>query len=149
MSVLFAIIIIILFAPFYFLIKSSGKYSKQNKELQYFGIKDSGYSVSVWPKDKGIGECMEFNIAGVSYRKGIDKYLGEFEGRLIEEPHNPYDANAIKIVAADGHHVGYVPKDMTNEVRQLKKLPCKCFCFIGKRYENNRSYYFTDCYIDI
>lgn len=118
-------------------------------ELKYFGIKDSGYYVSVWPKDKGIGETLEFKIAGVTYRKKIDKYLGEFVGRLIEDPYNLYDPMAIKILAADGHLVGYVPKDMTSAVRGYKKLPCKCYCYIGKhRDDNGETHYFTDCYID-
>ena len=32
------------------------------QELQYFCIKDKGNYVSVWPKDQGIGDCLEFPI---------------------------------------------------------------------------------------
>ncbi|MBR5776585.1 MAG: HIRAN domain-containing protein [Bacteroidaceae bacterium] len=117
----------------------------ENHDLQYFCIKDSGYYVSVWPKNQKIGEYIEFEIAGITYRKNIDKYLGEFVGTLKPEPNNPYDANAIKILAEDGHHVGYVPKDMTAEVRKHTSLPCKCFFYIG---ENDGTYY-SDCYIKI
>ena len=122
--------------------------SPSNSELQYFGIKDKGYHVSVWPKDKGVGECLEFPIAGVTYRQNIDSYLGEFVGRLVAEPLNPYDPNAIKILAANGHHVGYVPKDMTSAVRFAAKLPCKCYCYIGKHIDGDGTHYYTDCYID-
>lgn len=117
------------------------------KNLQYFCIKDKGYHVSVWPKDQGMQnlDYIEFDIAGMSYRENIDEYLGEHSGTLEEEPDNPYDANAIKILAEDGHHVGYVHKDMTAEVRKHTKLPCKCFFYIG---ENDGSY-FSDCYIKI
>ena len=117
------------------------------KNLQYFCIKDKGYHVSVWPKDQGIQnlDYIEFDIAGMSYRENVDEYIGEHSGTLEAEPTNPYDANAIKILSEDGHHVGYVPKDMTSEVRKHTKLPCKCFFYIG---ENDSSYY-SDCYIKI
>ena len=113
------------------------------QELQYFCIKDKGYHVTVWPKDNRIGEVMEFTIAGMSYRDDIDDYLGEHIGTLEAEPTNPYDSNAIKILAEDGHHVGYVPKDMTAEVRKSATLPSTCYFYIGE----NDGTYFSDCYI--
>ena len=110
------------------------------KKLQYFCVKDKGYHVSVWPKDQGMQnlDYIEFDIAGMSFRKNINEYLGEHIGTLEAEPTNPYDANAIKILAEDGHHVGYVPKDMTSEVRKHSKLPCRCYFYIGK---NEGTYY--------
>ncbi len=113
------------------------------QELQYFCIKDKGYHVSVWPKDYDQFDIVEFNIAGMSHRDNINDYLGEFKGTLEAEPTNEYDPNAIKVLAADGHHVGYVPKDMTKEVRDNAQLPCPCFCYIGE----NDGVYFSDCYI--
>ena len=115
------------------------------QELQYFCVKDKGYHVSVWPKDQGFQgvDYIEFNIAGMSYRENIDDYLGEFKGTLEAEPDNQYDPNAIKVLAADGHHVGYVQKDMTSEVRNSADLPCSCFCYIGE----NNGVYFSECYI--
>lgn len=115
------------------------------QELQYFCIKDKGYHVTVWPKDNKIGEVLEFTIAGMSYRDDIDDYLGEYVGTLEAEPTNEYDPNAIKILAEDGHHVGYVPKDMTSEIRKSDTLPCTCYFYIG---ENGGTYY-SDCYIKI
>lgn len=115
------------------------------QELQYFCTKDSGYYVSVWPKNQKTGEYLEFEIAGMSYRGNLDNYLGEHVGTLEAEPTNLYDSNAIKILASDGHHVGYVPKDMTAEVRKHTSLTCKCFFYIG---ENDGTYY-SDCYIKI
>lgn len=113
------------------------------QELQYFCIKDKGYHVSVWPKDNRIGEVLEFTIAGMSYRDDIDDYFGEHVGTLEAEPTNPYDANAIKILAADSHHVGYVPKDMTARVREFSTLPCRCYFYVGE----NDGTYFSGCYI--
>ena len=117
------------------------------EKLRYFCVKDNGYHVSVWPKDQGFYglDYIEFNIAGISYRENIDDYLGEFKGTLEAEPNNEYDPNAIKVLAADGHHVGYVPKDMTKEVRDNAQLPCPCFCYIGE----NDGIYFSECYITI
>ena len=113
------------------------------QKLKYFCVKDKCYHVSVWPKDQGIGDYIEFNIAGISHRANIDDYLGEFKGTLEAEPTNTYDANAIKVLANDGHHVGYVPKDQTQYVRDFTTLPCTCYCYIG----NNDGIYFSDCYV--
>lgn len=115
------------------------------QELQYFCVKDKGYHVSVWPKDQGFQgiDYIEFNIAGITHCKHIDDHLGEFVATLEPDPTNPYDANAIKILTSNGDRIGYVPKDMTDEVRTFTQLPCKCYCFIG---ENNGTYY-SDCYV--
>ena len=113
------------------------------QELQYFCIKDKGYHVIVWPKNYSSFDIVRFHIAGIEYRGNLDNYLGEFIGTFEAEPTNKYDPNAIKILAPDGHHVGYVPKDMTSEVRKVTNLPCHCFFYIGKR----NGIYFSDCYI--
>ena len=65
------------------------------KSLRYFCIKDSGYNVTVWPKDQRMGDYLEFTIAGLNHRDN-SKYLGEFTGYLEAEPTNDYDPNAIK-----------------------------------------------------
>jgi hypothetical protein len=114
------------------------------QNLKYFCVKDKGYHVSVWPKDQLIGDYQEFNIAGMSHRDNIDNYLGECVGTLEPEPTNEYDPNAIKVLANDGHHVGYVPMDQTQHVRNFTTLPCPCYIYIGK----NDEIYFSDCYIN-
>lgn len=114
------------------------------QNLKYFCIKDKGYHVSVWPKDQLVGDYLEFSIAGLSYRKNINNYLGECTGTLEAEPTNEYDPNAIMVLAADGHHVGYVPVDQTQHVRNFTTLPCPCYIYIGK----NDGIYFSDCYIN-
>ena len=113
------------------------------QKLKYFCIKDKGYHTSVWPKDYDQFDTLEFNIAGMSHRDNIDDYLGEFKGTLEAEPTNAYDPNAIKVLAYDGHHVGYVPAVLTSEIRKVAELPCTCFCYIGR----NNGTYFSDCYI--
>lgn len=120
-----------------------GDFNAPIQELQYFCIKDKGYHVSVWPKDQGIGDYLEFPIAGITHGEHVDEHLGEFAATLEPDPTNPYDQNAIKIVTHEGHRVGYVPKDQTQNVRDFTTLPCRCFCYIG----TNDGMYFTDCYI--
>lgn len=113
------------------------------QELQYFCVKDKGYHVSVWPKDQGIGDYLEFPIAGITHGEHVDEHIGEFAATLEPDPTNPYDQNSIKIVTSEGHRVGYVPKDQTQYVRDFITLPCRCYCYIG----TNDGMYFTDCYI--
>jgi hypothetical protein len=114
------------------------------QELQYFCIKDKGYNVSVWPKDQGFRgiDYIEFRIAGIThYDDG--SHIGEFIAMLRPEPDNPYDSNAIAIYATDGKKIGYVPKDMTDEVRHYTQLPSFCYCYIG----SCQGTLFSDCYI--
>ena len=115
------------------------------QKLRYFCIKDKGYHVSVWPKDQGLQgvDYLEFSIAGITHGEHVDEHIGEFVATLEPDPTNPYDAQAVKILAHNGDRVGYVPKDMTSEVRSFAHLPCKCYCYIG---ENNEMYY-SCCYI--
>ena len=115
------------------------------QELQYFCIKDKGYHVSVWPKDNCVGVNIEFTIAGMKYIEDIDNYLGEHVGTLDPEPTNEYDPNAIKVLAEDCHHVGYVPKNITSEIRKSATLPCTCYFYIGEK----EGCYFSNCYIKI
>ena len=115
----------------------------QVQSLRYFCIKDKGYHVGVWPKDQGVGDYLEFPIAGITHGEHVDEHLGEFAATLEPDPTNPYDQNAIKIVTREGHRVGYVPKDQTAYVRDFATLPCRCYCYIG----TNDGIYFTDCYI--
>lgn len=115
------------------------------RKLQYFCVKDKGYRVTVWPKNYSSFDIVRFHIAGIEYRGNLDNYLGEFVGTFEAEPTNKYDPNAIKILAPDGHHIGYVPRDMTAEVRQAKTLPCPCYCYIG----SNNGIYFSNCYIPL
>lgn len=112
-------------------------------DLKYFKVTYNNNYIGIYPL-KNV--CLEFPMAGVSYRKNIDNYLGEFVGELRAEPRNPYDPNAIKIVAVrDNHHVGYVPQNMTAKVRSSRSLPCVCYCYIAKRGDQ----YITNCYINL
>ena len=113
--------------------------------LKYFSVSKTGDYINIYPLDKMPGEFLEFQIAGCKYRKDIDNYLGEFVADLVPEPRNKFDRNAIKIVACrDGHHVGYVPQNMTTAIRAARTLPCVCFCYIAKR----NGQYITSCFVN-
>ena len=114
--------------------------------LKFFCVKDKGYHVSVWPKDQRIGEYVEFSIAGIThYADTAMKHLGESLAILAEEPDNPYDPDAIRIMTSDWQLLGYVPRDMTAEVRRYATLSCPCFIYIG--YRPDEGTFFTDAYI--
>ena len=72
------------------------------------------------------------SIAGINHRTGIDRYVGRVECALVPEPENEFDPNAIKIVAEDRHHLGYIASGQTDFVRSLTcdTFPYRCTSFI-------------------
>jgi len=50
-----------------------------------------------------------------------DLFLNKNEIRLVFEPDNPYDPNAIKIISEFMGHIGYVPKDDNIKVSEIIK----------------------------
>jgi hypothetical protein len=73
-----------------------------------------------------------FKIAGINYRQGISRYVGRVACALVPEPDNEYDPDAIKIVAEDRHHLGYIPSGQTEMVCWLaaNEFPYRCTAFI-------------------
>ena len=71
-------------------------------------------------------------IAGINHRQGISRYVGRVECVLVPEPDNEYDPDAIKIVAEDRHHLGYIPSGQTDLVCSLtaNEFPYRCTAFI-------------------
>lgn len=89
-----------------------------------------------------------FNIAGINYRKNIARYLGDFEGYLVPEPSNQFDKNAIAIFHNDGHHLGYIPADSTDNVRYLRlKFPIAIHGEISGDYDGSHRYFHGTVYI--
>ena len=76
-------------------------------------------------------------IVGINHRQGIGRYIGRVECALVPEPDNEYDHNAIKIIAEDGHHLGYIQKERTEMVRWMTadEFPYHCTAFI-KEHED-------------
>ena len=71
-------------------------------------------------------------IAGINHRTGIDRYIGRVNCALVPEPDNEYDPDAIKIVAEDRHHLGYIQSGQTDMVCWLtaNEFPYRCTAFI-------------------
>lgn len=116
------------------------------EKLQYFGARNNGNYVSVWPKDHG-DVAFECNIVGCGFRNDMQNYIGEFKGYLMAEPGNRYDHNAIKVMAEDGHCVGYIPRNQTKKIRESRRLPCDCYCFIDVRMGDEGPLFFTCVYL--
>ena len=104
-----------------------------------------------WPKERSDGGFLSLydnlrilKIAGINYRKGIDRYVGRVDCVLVPEPQNEYDPNAIKIVAEDQHHLGYIPTDMTDFVREMasEKFPLKCVAVINEAEDEDDGHRF-------
>lgn len=83
-------------------------------------------------------------IAGINHRQGINRYIGRVECALVPEPTNKYDPEAIKIVAEDNHHLGYIPSDQTDFVRSLaaNEFPYLCTAFISQEEDEDDGHKF-------
>ena len=95
---------------------------------------------------------LDFNLAGVNYRKNIRDYVGVFDGYLQPEPDNEYDPDAIAVYHADGHHIGYIPQNYTDDIRDLElPFPIAVFGEIeeGYDYDQNRNYFKGIVYLEI
>lgn len=91
------------------------------------------------------------SIAGINHRTGIDRYVGRVECALVPEPENEFDPNAIKIVAEDRHHLGYIASGQTDFVRSLTcdTFPYRCTAFIDQKEDEgtNRKFFVGYVYI--
>lgn len=118
------------------------------RHTRYFGYKDNGFGYTTyWPLDQLIGDYIEFDIAGINFRRGLRDYVGEYKGTLQADPKNRHDKNAIKVLAPDGKHLGFVPRDMTDEVREFCELPCDCYCLVRRIEDEDNKYYLGQAYI--
>lgn len=99
----------------------------------------SGAYKGPWPEPRDDGGWLSvfdnlriLKIAGINHRKNIASYVGRLEVALVPEPDNEFDPNAIKIVAEDRHHLGYIPSDQTDLVRSLtaNEFPYRCTAII-------------------
>jgi len=103
-------------------------------------INDGTYS-GPWPEKRADGGYLSLydnlrilKVAGINHRKDIGNYTGRLEVALVPEPTNQFDPNAIKIVAEDSHHLGYIEAHQTDFVRSLAldTFPYRCMCFIDE-----------------
>ena len=90
-------------------------------------------------------------IAGINYRQGISRYVGRVACALVPEPENEFDPDAIKIVAEDRHHLGYIPTDQTDFVRSLTadEFPYRCTAFIEEHEDEDDGHKFFTGFVYI
>ena len=100
---------------------------------------ESGTYTGPLPEPRGDGGWLSIydnlrilKIAGINHRQGISRYVGRVECALVPEPDNEFDPDAIKIVAEDRHHLGYIPSGQTEMVCWLtaNEFPYRCTAFI-------------------
>ena len=90
-------------------------------------------------------------IAGINHRTGIDRYIGRVNCALVPEPDNEYDPDAIKVVADDRHHLGYIPESQTEFVRSMaaNEFPYRCTAFIEKHEDDTDGHRFFTGFVYI
>lgn len=91
------------------------------------------------------------SIAGINHRQNIVRYKGRNTVALVPEPSNEFDPDAIKVVAEDGHHLGYIHRDQTDMVRSWArdKFPFYCVAMITEHDDELNEHHFYTGYIYI
>ena len=111
-----------------------------------------------WPEPRADGGYLSLydnlrilKIAGINYRTGINRYLGRVMCALVPEPDNKYDPDAVKIVAEDRHHLGYIPSEQTDFVRSMAggEFPYRCEAHIyeSEDEEDGHKFFYGFVYI--
>ena len=97
-----------------------------------------------------IGNTIE-KIAGINHRDGIEQYVGRVNCALVPEPDNEYDSDAIKIVADDRHHLGYIQSEQTDFVRSMtaNEFPSRCTAFIDAHEDEDDGHKFFTGFVYI
>lgn len=96
-------------------------------------------------------DIYSYSISGINYRKGIAAYIGRSTGYIKPEPTNIHDPNAIAVYADDGHHLGYIPADETDDVRDLRlRFPIPVTVDIDECYDDDdRRFYVGEVTIKV
>lgn len=91
------------------------------------------------------------SIAGINHRQGINRYKGRNTVALVPEPQNEFDPNAIKVVAEDGHHLGYIHQNQTDMVRSWAHdaFPLYCVAMIKEHDDDDDGHKFYTGYLYI
>lgn len=89
------------------------------------------------------------SIAGINHRQNIVRYKGRNTVALVPEPSNEFDPDAIKVIAEDGHHLGYIHRDQTDMVRSWArdKFPFYCVAMIQEHEDEIDEHHFYTGYI--
>ena len=118
-------------------------------------IEDGTYN-GPWPERRNDGawtsifdDLRILSIAGINHRQNINHYKGRNTVALVPEPKNEFDPNAIKVIAEDGHHLGYIRRDQTDMVRSWAHdtFPHYCIARIEEHDDEDDGHRFFTGYL--
>lgn len=113
---------------------------------------DAGTYDGPLPERRGDGGWLSIydgmrilSIAGINHRKDINRYTGRNTVAVVPEPKNEFDPGALKVIAEDGHHLGYVGRDHQEMVRSWshERWPYYCEAIIRDAHEDDGTTFYV------
>ena len=113
---------------------------------------DAGTYDGPLPERRGDGGWLSIydrlrilSIAGINHRQQVDRYMGRNTVAVVSEPKNEFDPNALKVIAEDGHHLGYVGRDHQEMVRSWshERWPYYCEAIIRDAHEDDGTTFYV------
>ena len=113
---------------------------------------DAGTYNGALPERRGDGGWLSIydrlrilSIAGINHRQNIGRYTGRNTVAVVPEPKNEFDPNALKVIAEDGHHLGYVGRDHQEMVRTWchERWPYYCEAIIRDAHEDDGTTFYV------
>ena len=113
---------------------------------------DAGTYDGPLPERRGDGGWLSIydglrilSIAGINHRKQVDRYTGRNTVAVVPEPKNEFDPNALKVIAEDGHHLGYISRDHQEMVRSWshERWPYYCEAVIRDAHEDDGTTFYV------
>lgn len=113
---------------------------------------DAGTYEGPLPERRGDGGWLSIydglrilSIAGINHRQNIGRYTGRNTVAIVPEPKNEFDPNALKVIAEDGHHLGYVSRNHQDMVRSWshERWPYYCEAIIRDAHEDDGTTFYV------
>lgn len=113
---------------------------------------DAGTYDGPLPERRGDGGWLSIydglrilSIAGINHRQQVDRYTGRNTVAIVPEPKNEFDPNALKVIAEDGHHLGYISRDHQEMVRSWshERWPYYCEAIIRDAHEDDGTIFYV------
>ena len=113
---------------------------------------DAGTYDGPLPERRGDGGWLSIydglrilSIAGINHRQQVDRYMGRNTVAIVPEPKNEFDPGALKVIAEDGHHLGYVGRDHQEMVRSWshERWPYYCEAVINDAHEDDGTTFYV------
>ena len=113
---------------------------------------DAGTYDGPLPERRGDGGWLSIydglrilSIAGINHRKQVDRYTGRNTVAIVPEPKTEFDPGARKVIAEDGHHLGYVGRDHQEMVRSWshERWPYYCEAVINDAHEDDGTTFYV------